>query len=369
MEEIILNYINYTENAYHQLLIGYEDYISDLPNWTFGPKLITYALYDDIEFNNKWILIKTQKDTSLSKTTIKRHDRIKSSEEYMRFFNAESGEGVLRYRGRLKGPVYIEAGAMDYVSVEDGKPKITKHLSTGDKIMITLNNRFLKERLTEKHAKEKALNMWLMVTGKEPAEDYKAVPPIYVLYVKDTFNTFEAMLNKPSTFYERSLHRYINAHRNLLLPHHVKCYFEHRLYVDSNTDKDYKDADFILEREDFLSPLFIELENSKHTVVKSNGDLSYQTNHANGQISEWMKYVLTFPCNCQGEMSFLRNQPEGLTIIGRGITHNTFNTLAIVERTKVWTYDMLVENCKKNVTSKINVERKRLGLEEISLWV
>ena len=166
------------------------------------------------------------------------------------------------------------------------------------------------------------------------------------------FAKFHSLV-KLKNYKERKIHRYINDQQRLLLPTFKNCFFEHELVLETDKQK----AVFVLERESLFPALLIELEKPSSKLFRKNGDLTAEANHAREQIGRWVRFIAENPKNSEGNMSFLRGQTDRLIVMGRGSESDIYNSR--YADTRVWTYDVLLQEAKAN-WNRILAEQCRL---------
>lgn len=190
-------------------------------------------------------------------------------------------------------------------------------------------------------AKNEALDFWNQCDIFSKVEKEKS----YVQKVNSILFTLQSII-KRKAFLERKVHRFINAHRRLLLPNYKNCFFEHPLFFNGVMRK----ADFILERESGFPSMLIELESPVHKIFTLKKDLTAQANHACSQISEWVSFIDREPqSNTNGDFNFLSGPKERLVIIGRGLEEqeNLINTK--FTGTVIWTYELFIEEARRRL--------------------
>ena len=189
---------------------------------------------------------------------------------------------------------------------------------------------------TAEKAKEDAINYWNI------AQNNLGKDKNFVQETRKVFDTIQAII-KRKTFLERRVHRFIYEHRNILLPNHKRCLYEHKLYLDN----EMRVSDFILEREQGLPPIFIELESPVHEVFTKNLDLRAQVNHARQQISEWVQFITEDPQrNASGEYRFMTGPIERLIVIGKGLADREQLNSTKYDGITIWTYSIFIEEAR-----------------------
>lgn len=210
--------------------------------------------------------------------------------------------------------------------------------------------------LSEPNAKKNALELWNAVVTGLPATSSFVNEAIQV------FRKFQAIV-KRKAFKERRIHRFINEHQKLLLPSFRKCFYEVVLRLEGEVRK----ADFILQREETMPALLIELESPSSKAFRKNGEPTAEANHACGQIAEWIKFIDSNPQeNASGEFKFLIGPKQRLVIISRGLEPQAQMLDSRYRDTLIWTYDLLLDQAKKNWNHIINTQCRLIGLKELS---
>lgn len=202
------------------------------------------------------------------------------------------------------------------------------------------------ERFSLDNARRQAQNLWgNAVNGFPPGSSFLA-------NAQQVFSKFRCLV-RLKNYRERKVHRYINEHRGLLLPSFANCYFEHELRSGTEVQR----ADFILKRESLFPALLIELESPAARLLKKNGELTAEANHAREQIARWVRLIGQNPQNSEGEMDFLRGDKQRLIVMGRGSESELSDSR--YTDTTVWTYDVFLVEAKRN-WNRIMAEQCRL---------
>jgi hypothetical protein len=204
---------------------------------------------------------------------------------------------------------------------------------------------------TEEQAKRDAIDLWNAAVTGEPSQSF-------IHSTREVFSKLHA-ISRRKAFLERRVHRFIDAHRGLILPAFKNCFYEHDLVLGDERRR----ADFIHEREAGLPALLIELESPSHRVFRKNGDLTAEVTHARGQVAEWVRFIREAPgANAKGEMSFLSGPTQALVFIGRGLEHRAKLVETRFTDTIVWTYDLLIEEARSRWNANLEEQYRLLGL-------
>jgi hypothetical protein len=183
------------------------------------------------------------------------------------------------------------------------------------------------------------------------------------LELKRIFDTFQAIV-KRKAFLERRIHRFLYAHKAVMLPEHQTGYSE----VVLRLGEDSRKADLVLQREEGMPAWLIELERPDVDVVRQNGDLTAPANHACQQIATWARFIEQNPANTAPPFDFLQGPKQRLVIIGRGLEHRERLLQTRYDDTLVWTYDILLDGAERRWAEAINSQRALVGLPRIPLF-
>lgn len=211
---------------------------------------------------------------------------------------------------------------------------------------------------SESRASEMAISLWnsaqLGLPGDAPiAENLTQI-----------FNAFRSIISRKA-FIEKRVHRFIDDHARMLLPPFARKWSEHSFYLNGTE----RIADIILEREHGMPAWLIELESPAAPVFKKNGDLTYEANHAKGQITEWDQFITLDPArNAAGEFAFLAGPRQRLVVIGRGLQHRDLMLRSRFSDTIIWTYDLLLEQAIERWERELNAQRQLLRLDPVKLF-
>lgn len=215
----------------------------------------------------------------------------------------------------------------------------------------------VQDRFSVEKAKQHALDYWCnAVSGFPPQNSFAE-------NARQVFDKFRCLVRQKN-YKERKIHRYINQHQALLLPSCKNCFFEHELL--SEADKNQK-ADFILEMQSMFPALLIELESPSSRLLRKNGELTAEANHAREQIARWARLIEEIPKNSEGRMSFLKGPKERLIIMGRGSESESYNSR--YTDTRIWTYDVLLQEAKQNWNRIISGQCRLLRIDDSPRFV
>ena len=374
LSEITILVKNYFEELDSQLRIisnKFEDKYVKLPSWALCNKKVSIFIIDSI----KLLVVFAEPDYDIHESVIStlRFEEVRDFELHFRKFIEPAN--LIINSGSISIKIINDFGPnalqlkLDNSSIE----KIGVFLS--DVYVIEQNNPFAQPVIDLKfllglHYLDNIAKIYSLETAKKEAFglwfDYtnaKEQHSSYVFNVQNIFNKLSAIINSKG-FKERQIHRFINQNKEVLLPFSFKrCFFEHRLYLDG----EYRDADFILERELAMPALLIELEAPWHKIFKENGEIYLPVTHAKHQIQEWIKFIDDNPVNSKKEMSFLKGYKQRLVIIGRGLEHidkmkDTINTDTII-----WSYHLLIKEAKKRINNEISDMAKSMNMDKYDL--
>jgi hypothetical protein len=126
-------------------------------------------------------------------------------------------------------------------------------------------------------------------------------------------------------------------------------------------------SDFVF-REALGDYLLVELEPSKDNLFRKDGHLSHELTHAQGQITDWKRYLEDNLSTAQRELGLdgISTNPKNLIVIGRSkfLTPENRRKLVTLEnenpKQKIMTYDDIYQ------TTKTVVENLLGPLENIS---
>ncbi|OQB75689.1 MAG: hypothetical protein BWX92_02495 [Deltaproteobacteria bacterium ADurb.Bin135] len=344
-EETIIQYLISIDSSLDMLSSHEEGQLSGLPSWVLQKRNIVIGVTED----NEGIAIKIAPDDNLEE------DRI--ALKTIRTINDVSDIiAPMNYGGRLpnKEPDNGFIMMADMSVVETGNPLAVPVLDNRFLIGWGRSSGFF-ESFDIAKAKTEAISIWN--NAKEGLGKNKN----YVQETRKIFEKFQAII-KRKAFLERRIHRFVNEHKNIFLPSHKRCLFEHKLYLGEETRK----ADFIIEREQGLPSIFVELESPVHNVFTKNYDLTAQANHASQQISEWVKFVENDPMrNASGEYNFMTGPKERMVIIGLGVEDKERLINTKYGGITFWTYSIMLEEAKSRVNNMLSSQYKLLGIAEV----
>ncbi len=124
-------------------------------------------------------------------------------------------------------------------------------------------------------------------------------------------------------------------------------------------------ADFILERDAALPALLIELETPAARIFTKRGEPTKETNHAKGQIADWVRFIEGDPRNTTGDLAFLRGPKDRLVVISTGLDQLGQMLDSRHTDTTLWTYDILLREAKARWDGVLRQQRAMLGLPDI----
>ncbi len=300
-KEIVTLYLTIVDESIELLSKNNEGKISNLPGWVLHNRQIDIGVTKDSE----GIVVKITPDDSLG-DDVSTIQEVTSVKEINNLLAPEP----MKYGDRM--PNTFPENRFDTVSnirvVHATNPLVEPPIHIKSFLGFGRVSGFI-NHFNEKEAKLKAIDLWNSAANDLDTNES------YILQVRNVVDKFQAIIKRKG-FLERSIHRFVNEHKAILLPDHKVCRYEHCIYLRDEMRK----ADFILEREQGLPAIFIELENPVHRVFTKNGDLTAQSNHASQQVSEWVKFVEEEPqTNATGEYSFLTGHKERMVIIGTGV--------------------------------------------------
>ena len=325
-EEALTSYLLAIDESLDILSEREEGKLSGLPSWALHKREIVIGVTEDDE----GIAIKVTPDDRLTEDKIVLIKIVTTND-------MEEIISPMKWSGALpnKGPENDFSYFSDMSVVEAANPIAVP----------VLENRFLMgwgrkagfyTLFTAENAKEDAINYWNV------AQNNLGKDKNFVQETRKVFDTIQAII-KRKTFLERRVHRFIYEHRNILLPNHKRCLYEHKLYLDN----EMRVSDFILEREQGLPPIFIELESPVHEVFTKNLDLRAQVNHARQQISEWVQFITEDPQrNASGEYRFMTGPIERLIVIGKGLADREQLNSTKYDGITIWTYSIFIEEAR-----------------------
>lgn len=239
----------------------------------------------------------------------------------------------------------------DWLVEEVGNPFAEPTLYSKGLFVVCTKNHF-DNIFGIEEAKRDAWNMWNSALNKLPKKDS------FIREAEEVFLRFKSLIRRKA-FLERRIHRYINSYQFFLLPQHKNCFFEKKLFLG----KEYRIADFILEREKGMPALLIELESPSNKLFKKNGEFTAEANHAKHQIAEWVKFIEQNPENRKAEMDFLNGDKQRLIIIDKGMEHLDKMIDSKYSDTIMWTYELFLREAKQRLNSIISEQCRILGIE------
>jgi len=345
-EETIVQYLESVDSSLDMLSSHGEGKLSGLPSWVLQKRTIDIGVTED----NEGIVIKITPDDNLEEDRVVLKT-IRTTNDVNEIIAPMSFGGQLPNK-EPDNNFFVQLSDMSVVEMNN--PLAVPVLDNRFMVAWGRSSGFFKSFDIAK-AKEEAINIWN--SAKEGLEKNNN----YVQETRKVFEKFQAII-KRKAFLERRVHRFVNEHKNIFLPSHKRCLFEHKLYLGD----EMRTADFILEREQGLPAIFIELESPVYNVFTKKYDLTAQANHASKQISEWVQFVENDPMrNAFGEYSFMTGPKERMVIIGRGVEDKERLINTKYSGITFWTYSIMLEEAKNRVNDSLSSQYKLLGLEEI----
>lgn len=344
MKDLILNYFNIIDESIDKLSEQNEGSIIGLPSWIHTSKKIIIGLTN----NEEGVVIKVIPDEKIENDII---NIVKISSEN----DINNIISPMIYNG---GPLEKEDENFflligDIMLVETANPLAIPILNNQCLIGIGRKKAFI-NTFSEIKAKEEALDLWNKRLLSNNSND-----KVYIIEVKKILDRLQSII-KRKAYLERRVHRFINEYKNILLPQYRQCLYEHHIKYKNELRK----ADFILEREKGIPPILIELESPVHKVFTNKFEFTAQVNHARNQISEWVKFIDSDPLtNASGELEFLSGKKERLIVIGRGLEHKSRLIDTKHDETKVWTYEMFIEEAKYRLNEQYAAQCKMLNIK------
>jgi len=342
----IAEYLSIVDSSIDLLSNRSEGALSKLPSWLQSTRKINIGYTSDFE----GFVIKIEPNVKVKKDEFHFH-KISSASDASKILAPMNYKGTSPNRLQPEDS-FLLISELSIVEVDNpiAPPVLDSRNMFGWGRKRGLLNSFLPTK-----AKEQAIDLWNKSLLPEAGEGN------YIHNVTSILRRFSSIVRRKS-FIERRIHRYINTHRDVLLPVHKKCYYEHRLFFE----EDYRDADFILEREQNLPAILIELESPVHKVFTKSGDLTAAVNHARNQISEWIKFINNnLARNASGDLDFLRGPHQRLVIIGRGLEHSELLKDTKYNDTIIWTYDLMISEAKAMLNKALSNQYRLLNMKEI----
>lgn len=345
IEDEITKYLHAVDESLDVLSKHEEGKLSRLPSWVLQKRHITIGVTKD----GKGVAIKISPDNNLEE------DRV-TIKEILTTNDVSEIISPMNYGGNLPNNEppnnFVMFSDMSVVEANNplAVPVLDNNFVIGWGSMPGFTDHF-----DMKNAKEISINLW------NNAKQGLKTSSNFIQETRKVFDKMQAII-KRKAFLERRVHRFVNEHRNILLPSHKNCFYEHKLFFD----KDMRKADFILEREQGLPSIFIELESPVHKVFTKKHDLTAPANHARQQISEWVQFVENDPHqNAQGDFGFLTGPKERMVIIGRGVEERQHLIKTKFDGVTFWTYSIMIEEAKNRMNNLISLQYELLGLDEV----
>ena len=167
---------------------------------------------------------------------------------------------------------------------------------------------------------------------------------------------FQDLLEKDGVHEKLDIHPFLKNNAFILHPNPDKVLSE----VQIGVGKEYV-LDFLVHEADGPYVL-VEIENPRHALVNSNGDISAAVNHALQQVEDWQEWIEDNLPTVQKKFPDM-SAPQGLVVIGRSVRMTNAQKRKIARRNinlrgnlKISTYDDLVAN----TTAYIQSVRKNL---------
>ncbi len=343
--EVIARYLSIIDDSLDSLSSHNEENLSNLPSWVLQKRLIDIGVTSD----NEGVVLKITPDDSLENDNIKVFE-VNTVDDISKIIAPMSFGGRLPNKEPEKSFILLADMSVVVANNPIAVPVMDNKFMVGWGRTSGFSDTF-----EEAKAKEEAISIW------NAAASNLKTKGTFVQEVRNIFDKFEAII-KRKAFLERRIHRYINHHRNIFLPEHKTCLYEHMLYLK----REMRKADFILEREQGLPSIFIELESPVHNVFTKKGDLTAQSSHARQQVSEWVKYVENEPqTNATEEHSFLTGPKERMVVIGRGLEYRERLIDTKYDGVTFWTYSLMLEEAINRMNKRLSSQYKLLGLDAV----
>ena len=341
LDKIITTYFSCLDESLNVLSLHSEGELVGLPSWVHCTRRIIIACTEDGE----GVAIKVVPDNSLEMDEVTIVE-IRSKEDLNRILAPMSYGGAPL--NRLQENSFMLIGDMTVTTANPlDIPAMDSRLLFGFGRKKGFETSFSIEK-----AKEEAIGLWNARLSK--SEGSKS----YVREVKNILYKFQAIIRRKA-FLERRIHRFINEYAHILLPPHKRCIFEHIFY----RNRDFRKADFVLEREQGFPPILIELESPVHKIFTKNLDLTAQANHEKSQISEWIAFIDSDTArNAKGDFYFLTGLKERLVIIGRGLEYRDRLLETKYDGVVFWTYDILFEEVRGRLNDNYASQCAMVGL-------
>jgi hypothetical protein len=344
----VMRYLQELDSATERLSLHNEGHLASVPGWYLTHRRVKVG-YDAV-YGGAALSIRP--DDSLSEDLLDECVEISSLADYDRVTGGGWSMG-----GSLQGIAregFMLMGDMTLVPKNESlAPAIHDPSLIGFGALASLGDTF-----SGATARTDAVNAWTAArTGLSGSGSV-------MLELQKIFDTFRALI-KRKAFLERRIHRFLNSHKAVLLPEHRNGYFE----VVFRLGGEFKKADFILEREEGVPAWLVELETTSAPVLRQNGDLTAESNHACQQIADWVRFIDQNSAeNAKPPFQFLLGNKQRLVIIGRGLDQRARLLETRYTDTLIWTYDMLWDQAKRRWANAINAQRALVGLPRIALF-
>ncbi|HEY5258242.1 MAG TPA: Shedu anti-phage system protein SduA domain-containing protein [Candidatus Baltobacteraceae bacterium] len=342
VEALVRAYLTEFDEALTRLSLGFEGRTHDLPSWALTPRKITigYVPSENI------YTIRAAADAEAP------------ADHYRRLLvnsQAELQEAVSPIQMGFDFPLGGGYWMGDARMTPQGDPTVPSIECLPGLLGVIRNDGAMAKMLTEHEAQTSALRHWEAACfglDKSQRTVYDELASVFARF---------AAIIKRKAFLERRIHRFINEHRDIMLPFSKSVYYEHPLRRLDGTE--YY-ADFILEREFGQPAWLIELESPSSALFKKNGELTANANHARAQIKDWIVAIEENAANSADAMSFLKGPKTRLVVSGCGLDHEIEMRDSAFADTVTWTYDLLLREAKERAHAQMVEFRKRIGLSD-----
>jgi len=337
----ILEYFKTLDSSLENLSKMQEKKITGLPSWALSYRDIYLGIWD----NENSFIIKAIPNENLA-------------QDNLTIIYPKNDLELNKICAPWSAPFSFSSGAEEGaiqigdLSVEGGDNPFDEPISLLKGLFGVYTKNHFDKIFNINQAKRDAFNMWNSALNKFPQKGDSFIGTALVIFLKFKF------LIRRKAFLERRIHRYINSYRFILLPQHKNCFFEKKLFLG----KDYRIADFILEREKGMPALLIELESPSNKLFRKNGEITAEANHAKHQIAEWVKFIEQYPENRKVEMDFLNGKKQRMVIMGRGMEHLDKMIDSKYSDTTLWTYELFLREAKERLNSIISEQCKIIGI-------
>lgn len=346
MGDRVMQYLHTLDDAVELLSLHEEGDLAQLPGWYLTHRRVTVGY--DAQYGG--LALSVIPDDSLSQDEL-RTVAISSFADYDQVVGGD-GWQLSGSRQGLASQGFTLFGDLTLTSEDRLAAAVHEPALKGWGALASLGDTF-----SDETAKADAVDAWARAHTGLPRSGS------IVLELKRIFDTFQAIV-KRKAFLERRIHRFLYAHKAVMLPEHQTGYSEVVLRLGEESRK----ADLVLQREEGMPAWLIELETPAVEVVRQNGDLTAPANHACQQIATWVRFIEQNPANTAPPFDFLQGPKQRLVIIGRGLEHRERLLQTRYDDTLVWTYDILLDGAKRRWAEGINSQRALVGLPRIPLF-